>query len=710
MSLGPKTLGKMSVRTKILIVFLVLSIVSLAITGFVALYIIGNVGHYAETSSTTLGREAVNDSTTALQRSADERLLASAKDQAAITNVVLVDSSAEIGILADQAQTLQNNPPITSLIPSYYPDDRPRNPLDGIVVILAPGSFVQTQSDEFRTLAGMDDALRSVYHADGDLSSIYIATDSGIMRRYPWNGGVDPNYDPRNRDWFINAEANPGKTVWTEPYVDAAGNGLMVTCSRAVQTKFGTWVIATDVTIDTINQNILNMTLAGNGYAVLMDDQGTIISRPGLTAGTTQWDEAFQEENVYKSDNPELVEIGKNMLAGKTGTERVNLSGNETYVAYAPVTSLNWSFAVSMPVAQIVSPVKVTEARINDATAETGEQIGQQTTRVRDIFAGLSILLLIIVIALSIVLARIITRPVEALKEGTTALGEGNLDFRVRLESGDEFEDLAGSFNRMAGDLKKNIAELQKTTAEKERYTRELEIAKEIHQSFLPESVPEIPGYDIAAVSIPAMEIGGDFYDFIPVKTGKWGIAIADVSGKGISGAIFMALSRTLLHASGETHLDPLPAVHRANRLIFNEARSGMFVTVFYGVLDPVAHTFSYVNAGHNPPMIVHAEGSAGYLPVSEGVALGVLDEITIMDNVLHLAPRDVLLLYTDGVTEAFNGAEECYGEDRLAAFLSANHHLGAQDIIHRLIEEIRIFTGGEPQSDDITLVVVRVQ
>jgi|GEM_PF-4110256 len=134
-------------------------------------------------------------------------------------------------------------------------------------------------SDEYRSLAGMIDLLRAIFLIDDDLLGIYITTDSGIMETYPWNGNTTRDYDPRIRDWFTAAKAS-NHAVWSEPYVDAAGHGLIVTCSRAVSTRYGTWVIASDVTIDTLNRDILNLTLAGNGYTVLLDSHGNIISSP----------------------------------------------------------------------------------------------------------------------------------------------------------------------------------------------------------------------------------------------------------------------------------------------------------------------------------------------------------------------------------------------------------------------------------------------
>lgn len=699
---------RLHVRTKILITFLVLSLISLGVTAFVAFVIIGDAGALAEGSSTALGREAVNDSSTALIASAEQGLMQIASGQAAVTDIMFRDTEAEIDILSAQAAVLEKEPPPAVTAPWYVREQSP--PVSGAsLVIFATGTEVTPASEEFRSLAGMHPLLVAVKETDPDVESVSVATGSGMVWMYPAAGSIPPGYDPRTRDWYRAAEASD-HAVWSEPYVDAGGRGLMVTCSKAVRSgRYGVWVIGIDVTIDSINEKILNLTLNGAGYPVLLDSSGTVISRPGLSDNGTRWDEPFIGDNAFSRADPALVAVARDMTAGKSGIARVRFNATESYVAYAPVQSLNWSFAVSMPVDRILEPVRATEEKLGSETAVTRARISEQTDRLLAIFAALFFFLFVVVVFLSWTLARMISRPVIVLKEGAGVLGSGDLDHRVDLRTGDEFEELALSFNTMAQDLRTSIENLRRTTAEKERYTRELEIAKEIQDTFLPESAPDIPGIGIAGATIPAMEIGGDFYDFIPAGEGRWGMVMADVSGKGISAALFMALSRTLLHVSGMTSPDPAAAVRTANRWIFGDSRSSMFVTVFYGVLDPERLRFSYVNAGHNPPVLVREDG-AQELSGSRGIALGVVADVAIAATDLDLRHGDLLVLYTDGVTEAFNDRDEAFGEDRLRAFLQKNRKKPAQAILDCLVAEIRAFTGSAPQSDDITLVVVKVE
>lgn len=709
MTLPRSPLPRLNVREKILIMFLALSVISLLVTGYVALFTISGLAHSAESSSMEQGRQAVEKATDALLESEQNFLIQAAGDQAQITNLLLEDTETELAILAVQAATLQNNPPVQPLIRTYDLNTRPADPWEATLSYLLPSANTAAGSEEFRKSAGMDDLLKGTYDADTNFTSVYLATDTGILRVYPWESPDLKGFDPRQREWFTGAKKSPG-VYWSAPYVDSFGHGLIVTSSKAVSTPDGTWVIAGDVKVDVINSAFMNRTLKGKGYAVLMDSQGNIISRPDMSSGNYSWKQPFPQENVFSSPDPALVAVGRNMTAGKTGVERVWFGGQESFVAYAPVTSVNWSVALSLPVQEVTAPIDQTRAGIVESGIVAEEEIIRKSQQVMVLFSLLFCILLVIVIILAVNLSKIITRPVDTLKRAALALGHGDLDHRVDLQTGDEFEDLADSFNHMAADLKQNIEDLRRTTAEKERYAREMEIAREIQNTFLPESVPDIPGFAICATTIPAMEIGGDLYDFIRIPDSRWGFVIGDVSGKGVSAALYMALCRTQIHTCGGELVSPSDAIRKANRLIFDEGRSSMFITVFYAVLDPAKMTLSWVNAGHNPPLLLRGKDPEVRMLEGRGIALGVIDDVNIPERTAPVEHGDLILLYTDGVTEAFNTADEYYGEERMIAVMSRNRHRPAEEIKDVLLEDIRQFTGTAPQSDDITFILIKVR
>ncbi|MDD1684426.1 MAG: SpoIIE family protein phosphatase [Methanoregula sp.] len=261
---------------------------------------------------------------------------------------------------------------------------------------------------------------------------------------------------------------------------------------------------------------------------------------------------------------------------------------------------------------------------------------------------------------------------------------------------------------------RKMQAERDTLLREMERKNTELAIAAEIQQSFLPDTITQVTGYDIAAKSVMAKEVGGDFFDVIPLEvvplgTGKLGIMIADVSGKGIPAALFMALSRIVVRVNAVWYGSrPANAIRDANTIISHDTKSGMFVTLFYGYLDSSARTLTYVNAGHNPPIHYHAaDGTLTELPAT-GIAIGALPDAMYSQESVQLVPGDLLVLYTDGITEAENAGLGMFGVEQLEKTILASHGLSAQDLCQEILNTVRSFIGDHPQSDDITLMVIR--
>ena len=267
-----------------------------------------------------------------------------------------------------------------------------------------------------------------------------------------------------------------------------------------------------------------------------------------------------------------------------------------------------------------------------------------------------------------------------------------------------------------------NLLNERKTQREKELLEREiarkdaeLQIASEIQKSFLPDTLLQIEGFEIAGTSIPAKEVGGDFYDVmpyevIPFNRQRIGVMIADVSGKGVPAALFMALSRIVIRVSASWFSKSSEAITFANPIISRDSKTGMFVTVFYCVLDNEAHSITYVNAGHNPPLLMRAGSDVAEELEATGIAIGAMDDATYEQKEILLGSGDLLILYTDGVTEAINDKEEMFEIPRLMEIILASRTLAAQEIVEAIIKGVNDFSQNQPQYDDITLMVVKVR
>jgi PAS domain S-box-containing protein len=245
------------------------------------------------------------------------------------------------------------------------------------------------------------------------------------------------------------------------------------------------------------------------------------------------------------------------------------------------------------------------------------------------------------------------------------------------------------------------------------RSNAELQIAAEIQQSFMPDVIPQISGFDIAARSVMAKEVGGDFFDVIPFEIislgkGTLGTLIADVSGKGVPAALFMALSRIVVRVNALWYRDPAEAIYASNNIITQDSKAGMFVTLFYGMLSEMDSTLTYVNAGHNPPMVYRVRDGSIEELMPTGIVLGAVENRDYTARVIRMDRGDVIVMYTDGVTESINRKEEMFGEDRLQSIIRDNARLPASDILAKILAGVEEFTGDMPQFDDITLMVIK--
>jgi len=251
-------------------------------------------------------------------------------------------------------------------------------------------------------------------------------------------------------------------------------------------------------------------------------------------------------------------------------------------------------------------------------------------------------------------------------------------------------------------------ARLYLVAVDQGRMEKELQTAYEIQSGLLPQETPRIAGWEFAACWHPAREVAGDYYDFGPVGDGQLGLLIADVSDKGTPAALFMATTRSIVRASVKHASSPAEGIDHANRLICADSVGGMFVTLFYAQLEPETGELTYVNAGHNPPWLFNAGKDEPTELTRTGMALGVMEDVPFEQKSIQLQAGDLILLYTDGVTEATDADDAEYGMERLLQTILDNRDRPASDILAAIEQGIDSFVGSAPQFDDITMMVVK--
>jgi sigma-B regulation protein RsbU (phosphoserine phosphatase) len=252
-------------------------------------------------------------------------------------------------------------------------------------------------------------------------------------------------------------------------------------------------------------------------------------------------------------------------------------------------------------------------------------------------------------------------------------------------------------------------ARLYQVAVDKGRLERELQVAHEVQASFLPQETPQVPGWEFVARWRPAREVAGDYYDFILGSEGQLGLVIADVAGKGMPAALFMVLTRSIVRASLARASSPADGIAHVNQLICADSATGMFVTLFYALLDPVTGEFTYVNAGHNPPLLCK-KGDRDPLTrlTRTGMALGIIEDAPFEQRTVALHPGDFILFYTDGVTDAIDAQEREFGMQRLQRVILDHRHASASGMVAGLEQAIDDFVGPTVPFDDIAIVVIR--
>jgi serine phosphatase RsbU (regulator of sigma subunit) len=353
-----------------------------------------------------------------------------------------------------------------------------------------------------------------------------------------------------------------------------------------------------------------------------------------------------------------------------------------------------------------------------DAVARNALQLGPEGPDLGKVIlwvlALLAVLFLVIEVSaifVGLVLARSITGSVHALSQGTEHVRQGDFGYKVQVRSRDQLGELADSFNLMTN----SIQDLLTQSAEKERLEEELRIARTIQMSLLPKDRVNVPGLSIAALCLPANEVGGDYYDFIPLSDGRLAILIADVSGKGTSAALYMAELKGLSLSLSRMYDSPRLLLIEANKILAANLDSRSFITMVYAVIDVKNKKMTYARAGHNPILQLSSNGDRPraqvLAPDGMGLALdrGSQFEKILEEESIPLVQGDLFLFFTDGVTEAMNTRSELFGDDRLRGIMEDNAELSMEELREKMVDEVFNFAGGAVQHDDMTMVLVKV-
>ncbi len=698
------------IGTKILVIILFTSLTALLSISIISYTEMLNLTQYSQNANIQLGITSSTKSQEALLSQAEAFLKKIAIEQANNINAVLYQVESELGAARDFTEKLYANP--DNFIGYELPlPDKTEHGVAAAKYMLPIGvEKTQAIKSELRILSNAEYMLASLVAHNVNLDNIYMGTENGISYRYSSSSAYDKKYDPRKRSWYQDAFNNKREIVWLDTYLDPFGS-IGVTAAMAFNNEQNKihGVIATDITLDSITHIILNTKIGKAGYAFLLDNKGSYIAHP-----------KYSEKNFEKSPSQKATgswaDVLEDMNQGKTGVDVATIDGSEKYIAYAPLPVSNWSLGIVVPIDEVTLPARETKVIIDQYIIEAQNYIHQTLSDILMDFIVLFTLCTMTLVFFAFIFSKTITKPLKQLLISAEHIGKGNLDNPIEETSKDEVGQLAKAFNAMAANLKQYITNLSTVIAEKESINSELNVAANIQNDMLPRIFPIFSDLDsvrIFAQMTPAKEVGGDFYDvfFIDEAKTKLCCIIADVSGKGVPASLFMVITKTILKSNISLGKNLQDAIIQANLLLAEDNNSCMFVTVFSSILDLSTGEFTYVNCGHNPPLLCRKGERFEYMNITPSLPLAATDFSPYMSEQIMLQAGDIIYMYTDGITEAMNKNNVIFSDNTLLNDLNLipmHDALEPEEIDIFIRAKVEAFVDGANQSDDITTLVLK--
>jgi anti-anti-sigma factor len=570
--------------------------------------------------------------------------------------------------------------------------------------------------------AGVKDPDLDQYVETGRKGGLGVFLINRLMDDVQYRAGASGNeLIMRKSSHAVISRALPGKIAWRGTlrykFTLRASLGLLALIVAIWGFVFArqTRTIHEQQTMEWLSKKTLAVTIAERSKAYLLVPEPYSVEQTSLTTYVTRILEGNEELSYVR-----IVDNKGDILS----------SGNvdEIFTKYQPPAGASeigrddavvWSRFQSgdRMVRNIECPVRVRNDDSAELVALGTVQIGVWQDALEGSIADPRFVTTLILVAFFLVgvlliaaLVSVFVKPIQVLTDGVRAIGQGSLDGKISVDGPAEIGAIASVFNEITEKFKK----AQEGVLEREKLQKEIEVAKQIQQTLLPKKHPDISGYDIAPYYQAAKEVGGDYYDFVQVDEDTLGVVVADVSGKGVPGSLVMTMIRTALRMEARGNKNASDVMAKMNDFVTDDMKKGMFVTMFYVILDSTNRIISYASAGHNPMILYRAESNETFFLNPKGFPVGISlpDETLFRKSIslekIKLKKDDMLVIYTDGVTEAMNERREQYGEERLIAALKKFGHLHPAEFIESLERDIKSFTGGEPQNDDITVVAIK--
>ncbi len=697
---------KISLKNRILLYFLIVPLATFVTAGILTIIDMYELERFAERTGSNITNEANREGSYALQRAVRNELKMLAEGQAKICEMQL---KRALVVVNDMVSLYKN-----IYAGDYTVEDKGflsnwkhnGNINDSSIHFKYTDNISKNQIErDLAKITMMRNAFEYSCAYDDYYIGMGIALPNGLFFKHDWFP-TPLNYDVRKTKWFKNAIAAKGKLTWLDPAVSETSNKLILTFSRAIVINGKVEAV---IVIDSLPQTISNafvITRGTNSFSFLVAPSAKVVAKEDIFTKKLIWRLSPAEKAEFQNT------VMKKIKTGRKTAFTTTFFGKRLNVAFCPVLPGGWGVGVATFKKNIY-------ASINKAIGGTREQNQDYILSIQEhinkrifIYLILNLAALMAVMLLAVFTARHLGKPIIKLEAGVEELGKRRLNEKININSNDEFQELAETFNAMGSELSNQINNLRENITHQERAKNELFIAADIQQAMLPDvsmPFPEHDEFEIYAEMHPAKEVGGDFYDFFFVDEKHLFFTIGDISGKGLSAALFMMRSLTLLRHEAKDGLPPNEILLNAGNELEHNNEPCMFFTGTCGLLNISTGEVVLSNGGHPPPYLRH-EDNFKAVETKNGMIVGALtlSEKDFGITRLKLEKDDVLFFYTDGVTEAFNAKGEEYTSKRLQAALKKLNEASPREILQGISESINDFTGDAPQSDDITMMTIK--
>jgi len=627
----------------------------------------------------------------------------------------------DLRVLARQVEEIYRHPENYERLPVRKPEKK--NDGDFVLQLLCSGNYEDIDPhtlEMMEKLANLGPMMKEIVKGNEGYTlecfittpdDVTLAMDDLSAGKLDENGDVR-NYAPTNRPWY------KGAVELQEMYVSPPTHSYFYDFTEMVF-AYPVYVdgdlvavLEASTHLGVLERKLEERKVGENGFSMIVNQNGQIVCSLRTDGELSMREDPT--EDIRKTINPKLTQIINHGLAGKIDIDIVEIDGDQFFAAHAPLETVHWTQVTFASLEELRAPTDKLLLTMEDSTAGMLKILGAEFKKH---FLILVISLFVIMNAMifsASLYAKRSVRPVQKMTEEVSNFFSKDMDFNMKDEyrTGDEFEKLAESFETMSVRMKEYVKEIVENASEKERLETEMEAAKKIQMKMLPKRYPDYynkPGYELFAKMVPAVNVGGDLYDFYYLDEDHLVIMVGDVSGKGISAALFMVLCKQMIKSQMLLQGgDVVAAITESNLRLIEEATEGMFVTVWLGVVTLSTGVLEFVNAGHNYAAIRHGDGDFVIETDEHSPLVGALSFIKYSRNVMKLNVGDTLYIYTDGVTEAHNENEEMFGQKRMLEALNEGWFLSVGEIDSLVRNRVNDFCGDAEQYDDITTLVFK--